>query len=253
MAPGVTSLNITMLAGHGRPRKKTAAIDMFNMVFFHSQYRFVFCTMLVLSLSAMAETDLPELPGSGLDIIEQNKYGEILAAADVVWSDYSKVQIERATVAFRERWIRDQRWRNGNTIREKDVIRIKSDMADLLHDVLSRELSDKGGYTVTDESGTGVMRITPRVVDLDIVAPDRVRDHIGYSLTDSQLSMSLELEVYDSLSGELLATSWQNRDDPYKGYMEWTTSVTNKRAARLMLERWSSWLIKGLEKAGARE
>jgi hypothetical protein len=219
------------------------------MVFFHSYGRFAVCTWLVLSLAAQADTDLAEKPDNGLNIIEQSRHAEILAAADVVWSNYSKIQIERATVAFRERWVRDQKLRDGITIRERDEERIKSDLADLLFDVLSRELSDKGGFVITEESGVDVMRITPRVVDLDIIAPDRVRDHIGYSLTDSQGSMTLELEFYDSISGELLATTSQYQEDPIKGYMEWTTSVTNSRAARLMLIRWADWLREWLDEA----
>jgi len=93
------------------------------------------------------------------------------------------------------------------------------------------------------------MRVEPRVVDLDVIAPDRVRDYIGYSLTDSQGNMTLELDFYDSISGELLATTTQYREDPIKGYMEWTTSVTNRQAARLMLERWTSWLREWLDEA----
>ncbi len=206
-----------------------------------------------MSLSVPADTDPPESPDSVLDIIEQNRHGEILVVPGVDWSQYPRVQLEVTKVEFRDRWIHDQRLRSGNIIRERDEKRIKSEMADLVTEVLGRQLSDKGGYEITDENADDVTRMEIRVVHLDIVAPDRVRDHIGSSFTDSQLSMKLELDVHDSLSGELLATTWQYEEDPYKGYMEWTTSGTNRRAAILLLERWSSWLIKGLEKAGSQE
>jgi hypothetical protein len=206
-----------------------------------------------MTFSVWADTESPGAQVSDLDIIEQNRHGEILVARDVDWSRYSRVQIEVTSVEFRDRWIRDQRLRSGNIVREKDEIRIKSQTADLVAEVLGRELSEKGDYVLTDENGADVMRMTIRVVDLDIVAPDRVRDHIGSSFTDSQLNMKLELDVYDSLSEEQLATSWRYEEDPYKGYMEWTTSATNRRAARLMLERWSSWLREGLEEAGSRK
>jgi hypothetical protein len=160
-----------------------------------------------------------------------------------------KIQLERATVEFRKRWARDQRQRSGIIIKEKDEERIKSDLADLLDEVLKREMSSKAGYVFVDESGADVMRVIPRVVDLDVVAPDRVRDYIGYALTDSQGSMTLELEFYDSLNGKLLATTSQYQEDPIKGYMEWTTSVTNRQAARHMLERWTNWLREWLDEA----
>jgi len=219
------------------------------MVFFHSYSRFVLCTLLVSSLSVLAGTDPVETADPGLELVEKGRHSEIRVSADVDWASYSKIQLERATVEFRKNWVRDQRHRSGIIIREKDEERIKSDLADLLDEVLNRELSSKAGYVFTDASGADVMRVEPRVVDLDVIAPDRVRDYIGHSLTDSQGNMTLELDFYDSISGELLATTTQYREDPIKGYMEWTNSVTNRQAARLMLERWTSWLREWLDEA----
>jgi len=191
-----------------------------------------------MSLSALADTDPVETPDPGLDTVEKSWHGEIRFSADVDWTSYSKIQLERATVEFRKRWARDLRQRSGIIIKERDEERIKSDLADLLDKVLIRELSTKAGYVFTDEDGADVMRVVPRVVDLDVIAPDRVRDYIGYSLTDSQGSMTLKLEFYDSLNGELLATTSQYQEDPIKGYIEWTTSVTNS---------WADWLREWLD------
>jgi hypothetical protein len=212
------------------------------MKFFHSFGRFISFTLLVLSLSATADTDPSQTPDTDLDIIEQDRYGEILAAPGVDWSIYPKVQLEKATVALRENWARDLKRRSNITIRERDEERIKSDLAKLLDEILTKEFFLKEDFIMTDESGEDVMRVTPRIVDLDVYAPDRVRDYIGGSLADSKGRMTLELEIHDSVSGELLATSWQYQEDPYKGYMEEANSPNNRRAFRLMLIRWSSWL-----------
>lgn len=213
--------------------------------------QFIVSALLILSLSVQAGTDSAEISGSNLEIVEQGRGGEILADSSVDWNRYSKVQLERATVEFRKNWVRDQRQRYGNVIQEKDEQRIKSGLADLLDEVLSQELTEEGVYSMSGESGPDVMRFTPRIVKLDIVAPDRVRNHIGYSLTDSQGSMTLELEIHDSVSGALLATTRHHQVDPYKGYMEWTTSGTNRRSARLMLLRWASGLCERLNEARA--
>jgi len=214
----------------------------------HSYGRFIFFASLVLSLSVAADTDPRESQGSGLDIIEQSRYGEILAAPGVDWSSYSKVQLENATVAFRENWARDLKRRSDLVVRERDEERIKSGLVKLLDEILTRELFVKEDYTMTGEAGVDVMRVTPRIVDLDIYAPDRVRDYIGGALADSKGRMTLELEIRDSVSGELLATSWQYQEDPYDGYMEQANSATNRQAFRLMLMRWASWLLEGLDK-----
>jgi hypothetical protein len=115
-------------------------------------------------------------------------------------------------------------------------------MAELLDKVLRTELSAEDSFEFTDQDGQGVLIFSPRIVDLDIVAPDRVRDNIAHDLTDSQGYMTLELDIHDSLSGDLLLSSDRYEEDPYKGYMEWTTSPTNKRAARLMMLRWIGWM-----------
>jgi len=212
------------------------------MNLFHSYGRFILFALLVWSLSVAADTDPGESQDADMDIIEQSRDGEILVARGVDWSPYSKVQLEKATVAFRENWARDLRRRSDIVIRERDEERIKSSLANLLDEILTRELFLKEDLTMTDESGADVMRVTPRVVDLDIYAPDRVRDYIGGALADSKGRMTVELDIYDSISGELLATSWQYQEDPYKGYMEEANSPNNRRAFRLMTLRWVSWL-----------
>lgn len=203
-------------------------------------FRFI---VVSLTLSMLAcSSGPPVTPEPGMEIIEHDRDGEFQAAIGVDWGAYSKILLETATVEFRDNWVRDQKRYDDNIVRERDVVRIKTGASELLGKVLTRELSG-AGYEMTDESGPGVMRFTPRIVDLDIVAPDRISDNIVVSLTDSQGSLALELEIHDSVSGVLLATTRQYRDDPYKGYMERTTSATNSRAFRLMMERWADWLI----------
>jgi hypothetical protein len=218
---------------------------------FFGKSRLLICVLAFLPLAGLAREPVPEPGDPSLEVIEQDRRGEFRAAKSVDWDAYTRVKLDRPTVEFREFWIRDQRQRSGITIREDDERRIKDSVADLFEKVLSRELETEGGYSVTAEPGQDVLHFTPRIVDLDIVAPDRARDYIGTALADSQGRMTIELEIRDSLSGRLLATSRQNEEDPYKGYMEWTNSATNHRAARLMLLRWSNDLLEQLEELRA--
>ena len=219
----------------------------------HSYRRFIFLTSLVLSLSVPADPDPRESQNNGLDIVEQSRYGEILLAPGVDWSGYSKVKLEKATVTFRENWARDLRRRSDLVVREQDEERIKTSLATLLDEILTREVFLKEDFTMTDESGEDVLRVTPRVVDLDIYAPDRIRNYIGGALADSKGRMTLELEIHDSASGELLATSWQYQEDPYDGYLDEANSASNRQAFRLMMLRWASWLHEALDEARAEQ
>mgnify|MGYP001826299710 CR=1 FL=1 len=203
--------------------------------------------LLIQPLSAAIAEEPPQSPGADLEVVEKDRRSEVRAAQGIDWNAYTRVKLDRASVEFRKNWVRDQRQRSGNIIREDDEKRIKDDLSDLFEEVLTRELVTEGGYTMAEENGQGVLHFIPRIVNLDIIAPDRVRDYVGSAFTDSQGRMTIEMEIRDSLSGDLLATTRHYEEDPHKGYMEWTTSATNRRSARLMLMRWAEGLRERLD------
>jgi hypothetical protein len=182
-----------------------------------------------------------------LEVVEYDNDGYIQAAPDVNWSRYTHFQLEEASVEFREHWARDLERRGGTVIRERDEARIKSDMSGLLSKVFSRELLNEGNWVLTEDVDANVLRFTPRIVDLDIYAPDRVRDYIGGALADSKGRMTLELDIHDSMTGRLIATTRQRQEDPYDGYMERANSASNHVAFRLMMDRWASWFFEMFE------
>ena len=202
----------------------------------------IILTTSPLSCVAMAESSAPEQSADGLELVKKNLHGEFYLDTGADWNRFTGIQLDKATVEFRKHWARDQKNRNGNRPTQENMGRIKSDLSELLDEVFRGELSTNDGFTMSEVSGENVMRITPRITNLNIYAPDRMRDHIGSSFADSKGSMTLELEIYDSVSGTLLARMVDSREDPQKGYMEWTISGTNRRAARFMFIRWADKL-----------
>ena len=61
--------------------------------------------------------------------------------------------------------------------------------------------------------------------------------------------MTLKLEIYDAVTGDLIAAASDRQESPRRGYYQWTTSVSNRADARRMLERWAKDLRERLEKA----
>ena len=129
--------------------------------------------------------------------------------------------------------------------------KFKTRVSDQLAKVMEKRISEGGDYELTSESGAGVMHFLPNIVDLDIVGPGWVQSSIVESMTNSRGNMTIELVIRDSVSDELLAVAWQKQSDPQEGYMEMTNVVNNTVAFRLMMQRWTDWLLKQLEKAGA--
>ena len=209
-----------------------------------------FLITLAISLPSSlvaAKDQAVEESSDGLELVTKKWRTRFYLDTGTDLGRFTKIQLEKATVDFRKHWVRDQKIRSNTRPTEKDLNRIKSDLSKLLDEVFRQELTVSDAFVMSETGGENVMRITPRIVDLDIIAPDRMRDYIGYTITDSKGRMTLELEIHDALSGQLLARMIDTREDPQHGYWERTTRIDNKRAARFILIHWSSdlrdWLI----------
>ena len=215
-------------------------------------FRGLLPVLLFVSTFALADIDPAQSTLSGQVIKYQTRGGVLLVDSGIDWSNYTGVQLERGTVEFREDWVQDQmQMKDNNIIREEDLERIKTGMSELLEKVLIRKLSDADGYTLTDESGADVLRFTPRIEKLDIYAPDRTRNYVGHVLTDAQGSMVLVMDISDSVSGKLLASAVQKQVDKGKGFLESTSSGTNKTAFRQMMGRWANWFLEQFDELRA--
>jgi hypothetical protein len=213
-----------------------------------------FISMLfLLALSAppaWAQDDAPEITTEGLSVVKKKGRTEIYADPNVDWNVYTKVRLDPATVAFRRNWQRDQNRSQPFKIRTEDMERIKSELSGLFGEVFSQELTENGGYTITGESGEDVLRITPHIVDLDVAAPDtRNSPGIQQSYTESAGRMTLKMQLFDSVTGDLIAVTSDREEAPRRGYLQWTTSVTNRHEAKLLMQRWAKDMRERLDEA----
>ncbi len=199
---------------------------------------------------AVAKDDWPEVTIEGLELVEKDRRGEIYADPDIDWSQYTQIMLDPATVAFRRNWKRDQNRYQPFKVRASDMEKIKTSLSELFDEVFSKELSENGEYTITDQTGDEVMRIKPAIVDLDVYAPDTVNSSTrNVQITDSAGKMTLKLEIYDSVTGDLIAVASDRQEAPRRGYGQWTSSVSNRADAKRMLQRWAKDLVKRLDEA----
>jgi len=220
-------------------------------------FRTVAVVPLLVLLSApgamlQADDPAPGISMEGLELVEKDRRGEIYADPGIDWSVYSRIQLDQATVAFRKNWQRDQNRGQPFKVRPEDMERIKSELSALFGEVFAEELTQNGGYEITEESAEDVMRITPRIVDLDVYAPD-TRSSPGrtMSYTEQAGRMTLQLDIFDSVTGDMIAKTSDRQEAPRRGYMQWTTSVTNRAEAQRMIERWAKDFRERLDQARA--
>ena len=212
-------------------------------------------TLLLVSVPALAKKqELPEVTEDGLHRVPDSRMAIVYAKPGADLSGYESVQLLEAYVAFRKNWERDQRSRSADPLRvtSKDIEEIKNNLAEGLHAVFT-EVLEEGGYPVVDQAGDKVLLVRPAIINLDINAPDTMHAGRTKTYTDSAGEMTLYVELYDSVTGDLIAKALDRKADRSNaGYYTWTNSVTNRAEANRILKGWASILLTALNEARQR-
>ncbi|MFC1690097.1 DUF3313 family protein [Pseudomonadota bacterium] len=214
---------------------------------------------LLLTLSVIATPavlaktqELPQVTEDGLHLVPDSNMAIVYAEPGADLAQYKRVKLLDAHVAFKKNWARDQRRNSAMplNVTSNDVERIKKSLSQEFHEVF-KETLENGGYEVVDESGEDVLLIRPAIINLDISAPDTPRGGRSRTYTSSAGEMTLYIELYDSITGDLIAKALDRRvDNPNRsGFYTWTNSVTNKSAGRRILKGWSGILLDALNEA----
>jgi hypothetical protein len=199
-----------------------------------------------LSSLGVQSTDAPEISFDGLHLDPDSDVALMYVKPDADFSVYEEFIMLEAYVAFKKNWQRDTKVA-GRRVSNKDMEKIKVEAAELLHESFKKELDEVGGYKFVDNSGDKVMILRPALIDLDITAPDipvagRVTNYVA-----SAGAATLFLELYDSVSGEILARLVDRRRMQDYGHARWANSVTNRADATRMFKRWASLLRQGMD------
>jgi len=192
-----------------------------------------------VSALALTEKQAPESSVEGLELVEKDDKGEIYADPGIDWSEYSKIRLDTATVAFRKNWQRDQNRRQRFKVKDQDVEQIKSEMSELFDQVFAEEMVANGGFDITAENGSNVMRIEPKIVDLEIYAPDTPSSSRESLYSKQAGKMTLKLEIYDTVSGALIAKTSDHQETPLHVWEQRMTATSNRAEAERIIRKWA--------------
>jgi len=190
----------------------------------------------------------PEFTIEGLQLIEDSNLALVYMEPGIDLGRYSKIHLDAPHVAFRKNWQRNQNRYEAANVTDRDLERIKTDLSGLFMDVFSNTLQE-GGYELVTTAGDDVLLVRPAIINLYIVAPDTASPGIKHTYSETAGEMTLYMELYDSVSGDLLAKALDRKEDRRTGYFEWQNRVTNRAAARRILRVWANVLKEGLEDA----
>ncbi len=197
---------------------------------------------------ALAKKSLPAVNDEGMELVKDSDLATVYADPGADLSIYNRIWLQDATVAFKKNWQRDQNRSYRLKVRTEDMERIQEDVATLFREVFTEELLD-GGYELAEEIGDDVLLVKPAIVDLDVTAPDIQHASRTYSYSESAGEMTLNLELFDSLTGDKIAKATDRKRDYRRGYVEWRTSVSNRSDARRMMTSWAKALRSALDEA----
>lgn len=195
-----------------------------------------------------AQSKLPDTTPEGLKLVPNAKASAVYLRDGADFSGYDKVAILDCYVAFRKDWKRDQnQGANPFRVSDSDMAKIKTQLADQFKKVFARELTAKGQTMVT-AAGPGVLILRPAIINLDVVAPDTMRPG-SRTFSTSAGQATLLLEVYDSVTSELLARVYDTEAIGESSFIQVQNGVTNRAEADRVLTKWAGQFATYLEHA----
>jgi hypothetical protein len=218
-----------------------------------SGLRTILGAVLAAALCAACATEsrvpdaTPEVTHDGLERVEGSRVARAWVKPGVDFSQYTHVGLLDCMVAFRRNWRM-----NHPGVRTRDMERIKSDLASEFRSVFTEEL-ENGGFPVVESPGEHVLLIRPAIIDLNVAAPDTNTGGRSDSFTTSPGQMTLVIELFDSVSSEILARAIDRRTARNVGNIQWATRGSNRDAARRILRRWAGMLVAKLDEVHGRK
>ena len=209
--------------------------------------------ILSLLFAALAHSadKLPEVTPDGLHLVKQDEFSALYVRPGVSFAPYTKVAILECFVAFKSGWVQSMNADDPLSLTPQTVKDIKTRLAAEFMKVFKQQLS-ADGFAVVDDAAKDVLVLRPAIINLEIQAPDPMGQADEVTISQSTGQMTLYLELYDSVSSELLARVIDaSAAGGSGGSFGWQTSVGNLMAADQILKQWSDRLEKYLRSAQA--
>lgn len=206
---------------------------------------------MFLIVPLKANQDFPQVTEDGLHLERQSKHGALYVKPGATLQPYSKIMLVDAYVAFQKDWQADfNRSRAGvaRLLTDKDMERIKSDVASEFKRVFSQTLEDDG-YQVVTEAAQDVMILRPAIINLEVAAPDINSPGMNAVIVSSAGALTLYAELYDSVTNDKFAQILDRQVAGDRGFGYRANKTTNRQALDRTLRGWADRLVKGLDEA----
>jgi hypothetical protein len=206
---------------------------------------------LLSGVAVAKKEELPAVSHDGLELRKGKVADVVYVRPGVDFSRYKRFAILECPVAFSKDWERERKG-GVDRISPKKMDEMKAGLSAEFLKIFTEELQEKGGYAIVKEGAEDVLILRPAIVDLDVTAPDTGSAGRSYTMSESAGAMTLYLEVFDSVTGQILARAVDRQADRGTGTIQWQNSVSNRAEADKILRRWASALRARLDEVNGR-
>ena len=209
------------------------------------------CAFLMFGIQpdVWAAKEPPANTPDGLQLIESKNVDLLYTRPGAELTAYRRIYLLPATVSFVHDYQRKQNalHYDGHRVTDEDMANTKTFLADLLREEFTDVLQNQAGYVIVEGVAADVLAVRPAIMDLDVVAPE-TRPNTR-SAIPSAGSMTLYLELIDSVSGQSLAKALDQQIDRTRVKVNVRNSDRNEAAARSMVREWAELLRHALDEA----
>ncbi|MGO9037538.1 MAG: DUF3313 family protein [Steroidobacteraceae bacterium] len=205
---------------------------------------------LAYASAARAADSPPEMSSDGLRLQKDTGTRVIYVRPGAKFGKYDKVAILDCLVEFDKNWqsnYNSQQVDPSAFVSTDDMNRIKKELAEEFKKVFAKVLQANGGYQVVDSAAPDVLVLRPAIINLRVTQPDLMTPGVDMTVIRSAGSMTLYLELWDSMTNTILARAMDAQADQGLGGPQVASSVSNTMAADFILRQWAGALRKALE------
>lgn len=219
---------------------------------FKKSYKISACLILLTAgLFALSTAQAEDAPSQFENLVAVDDAQVAMAYIDPAadFSVFKRVMILDTFVAFRSGWERDQqRGTRGTRISARDMEQIKTRVSELFNSVFIEVLEADDGFEIADETDYDVLLVRAAILDLDVTVPDNASAGRSRTYTADSGAATLYIELYDSVSGQIIGRAFDRQAARNPGsMMRWTTRASNTADARRVFRGWASQLRGFLE------
>jgi hypothetical protein len=197
---------------------------------------------------AAFSADPPAMSPDGLRLVKNTEFAVVYVKPGATLKPYTKFAILNCFVSFAPNWRENMQTNFNIPITEDQIKQTETELAAEFKKVFVAQL-EQGGYQLTTDAGPNVLVLRPAIINLQITAPQDMEDPDETTFSTSAGQMTLFLELYDSVTSELLARVIDPEDASNYGIFTWGSKVGNIEAADQIMTKWSDTLRHYMEAA----